>query len=124
MYLPTPLATVPSATWTQPDDDSHTDALIPSAGLSLDSDAGPVDLVAVDRVRRGHPTPLTRPDLIHLLHTMPRSTAAATLVAEAFEQGRWGHATALTRTDLVHLLRTLPRTKAAAVLAAEALFPA
>lgn len=87
MLLPTPgfpLTAAPTTSASNPDEGSADEGgLIPSSGLSLDSEFGFVDLVAVDRVRWGHPTPLTRADLIHLLRHMPRNKAAAVLVAEA-----------------------------------------
>ena len=82
MYLLTPAIAFPAGSnRSQTEDDD--DPLIASDGLSIDAPYGAVDLVAVDRVRHGHPTPLTRADLVHLLRTLPRSTVAATLVAEA-----------------------------------------
>jgi hypothetical protein len=41
-----------------------------SDGLTLDTPSGPVDLVAVGRVRRGFPTPLTPADRAYLLRIM------------------------------------------------------
>ncbi|HTJ39485.1 MAG TPA: hypothetical protein VL738_40170 [Dactylosporangium sp.] len=43
----------------------------PSDGLTLDTPAGPVDLIAVDRARRGWPTPLTIADRAYLLASLP-----------------------------------------------------
>jgi hypothetical protein len=83
MYLPTPVIALPAspARFEVEDDD---DPLIASDGLTIDTEFGFVDLVAVDRVLRGHPTALTRADLVYLLRKMPRSKVAAVLVAEAF----------------------------------------
>lgn len=41
-----------------------------SEGLTIDTPLGPVDLVAVARVRRGLPTPLTLADHAYLLRVM------------------------------------------------------
>lgn len=43
----------------------------PSDGLTVDTPLGPVDLIAVDRARRGWPTPLTIADRAYLLATLP-----------------------------------------------------
>jgi hypothetical protein len=51
---------------------------VPSDGLTLDTPAGPVDLVAIERARTGRPTPVTRADIRHATALLPDGTAEHT----------------------------------------------
>lgn len=60
------------------------DPAIESAGsLTIDTPLGPVDLVAVDRARRGWPTPLTPADRDYLYQTTPLGSPVLHRIAEA-----------------------------------------
>lgn len=45
------------------------DPAVTSDGLTIDTPAGPVDLVAIDRARHGLPVALTPADRAHARHT-------------------------------------------------------
>lgn len=56
---------------------------IASDGLTLDTDRGPVDLVAVDRIRHGHAARLTKADRLHLNRVMETGAGETELICEA-----------------------------------------
>jgi hypothetical protein len=72
-----------TASGSQPSTASLYDPDVASSGLTLDTELGPVDLVAVERARAGRPVDLTAAEVAHLLETLPRSYAAARPVATA-----------------------------------------
>lgn len=53
---------------------------VESAGLTIDTSEGPVDLVAVERVMRGFPTPVTIADMEQVYRLLPIGTAPIPLV--------------------------------------------
>lgn len=57
------------------------DPRIESAGLTLDTPLGPVDLVAIERAKSGRPTPLTPADYAYLLAHHDGHGITATAVA-------------------------------------------
>lgn len=59
------------------------DRSVGSQGQTIDSGAGPVDLVAVDRIRHGHAVPLTKADRLHLNTVMETGTGETELICEA-----------------------------------------
>lgn len=59
------------------------DPEIPSTGMTLDTDLGPVDIVAIERVRHGHPTRLTPAEDRHLDSGLTYNAELEQLVAEA-----------------------------------------
>lgn len=59
------------------------DRRVQSDGMTIDAHYGPVDLVAVDRIRHGHATPLTKADRLHLNATMQLGTGETELICEA-----------------------------------------
>lgn len=58
------------------------DRTVPSDGLTIDTDYGPVDTVALDRVRRGIPTRITRPESAVLNAEITYDLEAELLLAE------------------------------------------
>lgn len=58
------------------------DRSVPSAGLTVDSPAGPVDTVAVDRIRQGHRVPLTIADNRWLDDSLSYDRTQVRVVAE------------------------------------------
>jgi len=60
----------------------HFNRTIASSGMTLDSDNGPVDTVAVERVMRGFYTPLTRAENYHLDEGLTYDAELEQLVAE------------------------------------------
>jgi hypothetical protein len=59
------------------------DPAVPSDGLTLDTSAGPVDLVAVERALLGQLTPLTSADVTHALDRVPTGEQRHTAPAAA-----------------------------------------
>ncbi|SRR5579884_847420 len=56
---------------------------VDSDGLTVDTDLGPVDLVAIERARAGRPVDLTAAEVAYLLAHLPGTYAAARPVAVA-----------------------------------------
>ncbi len=59
------------------------DHTIPSDGLTFDSEQGPVDLVAVERVEEGHYVRLSRADDVALSSRLTGSHAQAEWIGQA-----------------------------------------
>lgn len=79
------------------------DPTVDSAGLTIDTPRGPVDLVAVARVRCGVSTALTPAERAYLISSLPEcNRGAAELVAVA------------TGVQLSAVLRAMTRSHAAA----------
>ena len=57
-------------------EESITAAAIESAGLTVDTPLGPVDLVAIDRARSGHPVTLTKAESAFLAKLASHSRTA------------------------------------------------
>ena len=55
---------------------------VPSTGMTVDTDEGPVDLVALDRVRSGMQTRLTKVEKHHLDQFLTSDMDQVVLVAE------------------------------------------
>lgn len=58
---------------------------VSSDGLTLDTDLGPVDLVAIDRVLHGRPVDLTAAEVAYLFTVLPATLPAARPVAAALD---------------------------------------
>lgn len=48
---------------------------VESDGLTIDTPSGPVDLVAVERIQEGRPTPVTKADVHYLIGQLPDGLA-------------------------------------------------
>lgn len=59
------------------------DPAVPSDGATLDTQRGPVDLVAVMRALTGEPVPLTRADAAYAVTLLPASHGTAVQLAGA-----------------------------------------
>jgi hypothetical protein len=57
------------------------DPAVPSDGATLDTEHGPVDLVAVHRALAGQPVPLTKADAAYAISLLPASCGTAVEVA-------------------------------------------
>lgn len=58
---------------------------VASDGLTLDTDLGPVDLVAIERARTGWPVALTAAEVAYLFAELPATLPAARPVAVALD---------------------------------------
>lgn len=61
------------------------DPCVESDGLTIDTDLGPVDLVAIERARSGRPVDLTAAEVAYLFAQLPATLPAARPVAAALD---------------------------------------
>jgi hypothetical protein len=54
-----------------------------AGGFTIDTQLGPVDLVAIERARSGRPTPLTPADYAYLIANHPTDVESLEITAEA-----------------------------------------